>query len=229
MREVKFQSVYEQVLRKCALDPADAGFPADRQEFVADLIAQRCKEAWEYDFWPELVTVEARTPVAGLVAYTQTGQTQLGEVLGIWSAHPETSPDTAKSYSVVMTDAGAQIMDGSVSTTVYVKFRRLPPRFTRVAWDPTAGYAEGDIIYYATTGECYQAQTVSAVETWVKIGFPAIFESFVVLAAASDYLRECGQNKKADELEPRARDILEGQHMKTFGQQGQFRGAAVRV
>jgi hypothetical protein len=167
--------------------------------------------------------------VAGLVAYAQSGQTQFGEVMGIWSAHPETSPDTAKSYSVVMTADGAQIMDAAVATTVYMKFRRLPPRFTRVAWDPLAGYAAGDVMYWATTGECYQAQTVGGVETWVKLSFPAIFESFVVWAASSDYLREVGQNKKADELEARAMQYLEGQHMKTFGQQGQFRGAAVRV
>jgi len=225
MRLVTFKRVYDQVLRRVGLDPADAGFSAVRQEFVADAISMRCKEGWEWDFWPELSVVEERTPVSGLVAYEQSGQTQLGEVMGIWTANPETSPMTARSYAVVMTASGAQIMDTAVGATVFVKFRRRPSRFTRVAFDGAASYADGDLMYYATTGECYQAQS----SEWVMMPFPDLLEQFVVWTAAADYLRDTSQHEKADEHEGRGYELLEKQHQKTFAQQQMFRGAAVRV
>jgi len=136
---------------------------------------------------------------------------------------------TARSYAVVMTASGAQIMDTAVGATVFVKFRRRPSRFTRVAWVDGAGYSEGDLVYYATTGECYQASLVGSTETWVLVPFPEILEQFVVWTAAADYLRDTSQHEKADEHEGRGYELLEKQHQKTFAQQGMFRGAAVLV
>jgi hypothetical protein len=229
MRTVTFKSVYDQVMRMAGLDPADATFSAARQEFVADCITRRVREGWEYDLWPELMTVEARTPVAGLIAYEQSGQTQLGEVEGVYSANPETAANTARSLGFTMSAAGAQITDTAAPASVYLRFRRRPNRFTRVAWDAGAAYAEGDLVYYASTGECYQAVLDGTDEEWAWMAFPYILESFVVPAAAADYLRDCGQHERADELEARGYKQLEDRHDKTMSQQGMARRVNVRV
>jgi hypothetical protein len=229
MRTVTFKSVWEQVVRMCALDPDDTTLTSARQEMVADCITRRVREGWEYAPWPELCVIEERTPVSGLVAYAQSGKTVLGEVFGVWSADPRDNPDTAKQYAFEPAEDGIRILDTISGTTVWVHFRRVPARFTRVAYDAGVGYSEGDLVYYATTGECYQAAIVEAAETWELVSFPYILETFAVLAAASDVYRDMGQHEKADEIEPRAFKALEDQTIKSFGQQMQSRRMNVRI
>jgi len=229
MRTVTFKSVYEQVLRMCSLDPADATLSAARQEMVADAITRRVREAWEYAPWWELCVVEERTPVSNVVASEQSGQTVLGEVFGVWSADPRTYPDSAKEYAYQPTEDGIEIMDTITGSTVWVHFRRTPNRYTRTAYDAGASYTAGDLVYYATTGEVYQATLSGGTETWTLISFPYILEAPVVLLAAGDVYRNNGQHEKADELEARGMKALDDQVNKSFGQQGQSTRLRVRI
>jgi hypothetical protein len=230
MRTVTFKSVYSQVVRLCALDPADATFSAARQEMVADCINRRVREAWEYAAWPELCVMEERTPVSGLIAYAQSGQTVLGEVFAVWDKDPRVYPDTAKTYAFEPTENGIQILDTLSGSTVWLNYRRSPNKFTRAAFDAVAGYVLGDLMYYETNGECYQAtEDGNGSETWTLISFPYVIEQYVVLAAASDVYRDSAQHEKADELEARAVKAIEDQYDKTFGQQAQNRRISVKV
>ncbi len=229
MRTVQFKSVYEQVLRLCALDPDDTTFSAARQEMVADAITRRVKEAWEYAPWPELCVVEERTPVSGVVATEQSDQTVLGEVFGVWSADPRSSADSARSYAFEPTEDGIEILDDISGSTVWVHFRRVPNRFTRAEWDGDTTYRLGSLVYYPTNGETYQATLTDGAETWTLVSFPYILEAPVVLMAAGDVLRNNGQHEKADELEARGLKALDDQVLKTFGQQGMSTRMRVKV
>jgi hypothetical protein len=230
MRTVTFKSVYEEVVRLAGLDPDDSGFSAARQEFVADCINRRVRECWEYDFWPELCVTEARTMDANdVVAYEPTSEIALGEVEGVYDRDPFQYPDTAKRWEFVATENGIQVQDTSAATPVYVKYRRRPNRFTRVAWVEGTDYADGALIYYATTGECYQVQSVSGVLTWVWVAMPYVFSAAVVQLALADYLRNTGQTERADEAQALGYKALEDAHIRSIQQQGGVSRARVVV
>jgi hypothetical protein len=86
----------------------------------------------------------------------------------------------------------------------FVRFRTPAPRFTATPWNNTTSYAVGDRAYYTTTGEVYEClvahdnQAPTTDGTWVKVDFPAVYETFVVLAAYADALKDDGQLEKAE-------------------------------
>ena len=60
MRTVTFKSVFEQIVRRCGLDPAAADFSATRQEMFADFVNLRLRRFLEHAFWPEWMVCEER-------------------------------------------------------------------------------------------------------------------------------------------------------------------------
>lgn len=221
MRTVTFKSVYERVLRRVGIDPTTASLSADRQEFFADLINERVSQCWEYTFWPEVCESESRTPDANeLIAYEQTGQVALGEVMGVWNKDPQRYAGTAHELIFVMTADGIQLTDqnDNIPSTVYVQYRRRPNRFTRVAWDGGTTYYAGDEVFYGS--DCYQAVLVGVTETWNKVAFPYFLANAVVHGAAADYLRQDGQRERGDREDTLATEKLEDAVVKSGPQQG---------
>jgi len=221
MRTVTFKSVYERVLRRVGIDPDTANLTAGRQEFFADLVNERVRLGWEQTFWPELCETEERTPDANeMVGYDQADEIALGEVMGVWTSDPDRYPDAARGLAYVMTENGIQLTDEneSVPTKVWVKFRRRPNLFTRVAFDGAAAYSLGDLIFYVA--DCYQAVLEASVEVWLKVAFPFILENYVVHGAAADYLRQDGQTERAQVEDKLADAKLEDAVTKAGPQQG---------
>lgn len=227
MRSVTFKSVWRQVLRRCGLDPDDGTMTDARKEFFADLINGRIRLATEYAFWPELIATEQRTPVSGLIAYDQSGQTELGEVLSITNFDPNTH-DEVISYAFVPMATGVQINDEASPATVYVTFRRRPQVFTTEAFDGNTAYNEGDLVL-AADGCVWQVTITNNSYGWTRIDFPYIFERYAVLGATADYLAQDGQLEKSALEEARAQEELVAAHTRAFRQQGQCMRAQVVV
>ena len=58
MRTANFKLIMEKIFRGRGLDPA--GATENQKSTVADYITNRCKEGWEWAFWPEWTFMEER-------------------------------------------------------------------------------------------------------------------------------------------------------------------------
>lgn len=57
---ITVKKVYEDIVRLSGLDPSTAGLTATQNAVIAELINDRLQEAWEAEFWPDLLLVEQR-------------------------------------------------------------------------------------------------------------------------------------------------------------------------
>lgn len=80
-----------------------------------------------------------------------------------------------------------------VPDEVWIRFRPAAPRFTLAEWSAAAAYAAGDVCYYGADGNCYQAgapttgdNPAAAGGPWNAVGFPDMFQDYVVLAALAE-------------------------------------------
>lgn len=206
--------------------PGDERYNAQDGKYYTALVTNLNKrpDLYPATHWEEI------TALRPVLAFDPVDYTALGEVEGIYNNDPDLYPENTTRLSYVIAADGVLVNEASVGASVWVKFRRRPNKFTRVAWSGQGTYVEGDLVYFDTTGECYQAILDGAGdETWNQIDFPYLLEPFVVAAAAADYLRELGQAEKADAEEARAYKRLEEQYTRIFQQQGQMRRCIVRV
>ena len=82
-------------------------------------------------------------------------------------------------------------------TTAWLKFRKMPPQMTRVAYVGATTYA-ADALVYGSDGECYRSlagsntgHTPSSSPTWWAVQtFPEMFREYVVAAVHGDYVRD---------------------------------------
>jgi len=84
-----------------------------------------------------------------------------------------------------------------VPDKVWIRFRPIAPRFSLAEWSDSTEYARGDVCYYAADGNCYQASAPTTGETpgesgssWAAVGFPDMFQDFVVLACLAELQSE---------------------------------------
>lgn len=233
MRTVTFKSVFESVVHLVGLDPDTAAFSATQKARYVDHMNRRLGQAWEFDYWPELTTIEERTAVDLLIAYEQAGETKLGTVRNVY----ESDPAEGSSVGVVkfwLSAAGIQL-DTTAPEDAFVEFRLRPPEFTLVEWDGAVTYAADDVRYVAATGHCYtslQAANLNQDPTtetawWEQIEFPWIAREFVRMAAGADELRHKNNFELADAREADAWVELNRRHGVEFQQQKQTHTARV--
>lgn len=145
------------------------------------------------------------TPFMAYVSRDQTGMTPIGEVIRITQNDPEVVPTTPSVIPHAIRVQGIVPFAAVVPFAIYVEFRRRVPVFTSIAWNSGTAYVAGDLVYYATTGECYEAlqggtnqNPATQTAYWRKVDFPLVLANFVTRAAGSDILRSDGQTQKAD-------------------------------
>ena len=220
MRTVTYQSVIWGVAYKMGLDPR-INLNANVAAAINEYVNSRSRFAWEKMDWPEIVIIEARTPSSGLVAWKQSGQTLISDVFKVYRADPRTNPPPLDVY--FQTDQlGIHIgPTEQIGSTVYVKYRTLPPVFTSVQWVTGATYATGALVYcpsgpgLAGDGNVYQNLTgtnsgnpVGDATNWVLVPMPYFLSEYVKTAAFSDAQREDGQESKAAAEEQRSSGIV---------------------
>lgn len=219
MRTVPFKSIYYGVASRLGLTPNTTdGIDAARGAEIVQEINNWVQEGWDYDWWPEaMVTVERDVTTAAdsvrYVPYVETDEISIGSVLRLDEANPLVSgysnklPFTLNANGVVVNDAAPD--------SVFVQFRRRAPQFTHLEWDSGITYAIGDVVYYATAGECYIAivagkdkNPVAETTYWTKVDFPVWLRTFVLGIAYAYGLREQEQETTRIRAEDRAYDHL---------------------
>lgn len=187
----------------------DEVYYADADAYYVALQASTNKQPdTETDYWEEQDELDRYVP------WQLSGTTMIAEVKECWKTNPWIDLDAAYALPFEPSDNGVQ-MGEDAGTSVFLKFRTTPPRFTTTEWDSTVAYAEDDLSFLASTGECYRALQAGtdkdpATETdyWVKVDFPAIWRAAVVQGAYADWLEEDGQTEKALVAEKKFEKLL---------------------
>lgn len=135
----------------------------------------------------------------------------IGRIIGAYSEDP-TSVLRAKRLAWELGNGAVRVKN---SAETWLEYQEREPVFTSKEWDNTTSYAIDDLVYSATTGECYQAlQTNSGTAVtdsavWDKVDMPYMISEFVKLAAYADALREEGENTRlAERTDERAANVL---------------------
>lgn len=166
--------------------------------------------------WAEITGLDPYYP------YEPADAAAIGDMIGIFSKDPRENGDDVKSLAFSVQADGIWVHDDLRGTaTNWIRFRARPPEFTLVEWNSGTTYSEGDVVYVDATGECYQAAyDDTGAEVWVKLDMPWVLADFIVRGAAADYLREQGNEDRAEREEAGAREALEREHTRVFAQQG---------
>ncbi len=166
---------------------------SDDAELFKGFISRRLREAWEGNFWPELMVIEERTITSKTIPYAESGKSDLGEVQRITDADPQTTYSLTD-YEFSLTSAGFNIPGyNSTATSLWVTYRKQAPALTGSNWS-AGSYSSGDQVYHTTLGDFYdqEGSVSTALEPpsspWVRVDFPWIFKSYVERAAAADML-----------------------------------------
>lgn len=154
------------------------------------------------------------TDVPRTIALEQAGETVIGDVIGITDADPY---GTTAAVELAYTLIGDEIrVERGTGDSVWVRFTTPAPEFTSEEWVTATQYAAGDLVYYATTGECYKAlrdnssvQPEGNAADWELVEFPKILAEHVKAGAVADALREDENFTKANAMEARAEDALD--------------------
>jgi hypothetical protein len=213
MRELTFNHFFERFVPVIGRSPEE--FPAgstDGERHCAAMTAA-VRAAYEYAFWPEILVIEERTPDSeGVVLQEEAGETRIDTVQGFFLTEED-----ARSFSRML--PACRIPEGWLLSTaeaaVWVRYRPVAPRFTRVKWDNTKIYAANDVAFLETNGRCYRALRETQgdypeTETadWAEEPFPGYFETVVLYAAAAAHWRYERQWSEAGEQQRLADDAL---------------------
>ena len=189
MRAVK----YDLVLRGAAETAGRvySNLLADEADLFRGFISRRLREAWESQYWPELMVIEERTVSASdTFPLTATDKTDIGEVFRVTDADPRETYKF-KTYDFNLTSTGINIPNISTTATVWVEFRKRAPMLTGSAW-ASGSYSSGTQVYHSTEGDFFENSSTTSAEPaaspWVKVEIPEIFKPYLEWAAAADML-----------------------------------------
>lgn len=186
---------YKEVLRGAAENSGRifSVLSGDDAELFRGFISRRLKEAWEAQYWPELMVVEERTIASKLIPYSETGKDDIA------SAQRITDADPRQTYKLV--DYNFSLVAGGVSipsysadpTTLWVSYRKKAPILNGDNW--AAGtYAAGAQVYHTTLGDFYDQGDSSSTalepdaSPWERVDIPWVFSTYLQRAAAADML-----------------------------------------
>ena len=206
MRELTFKTMFGAFLPMIGRDMADFPVGSVDAERHCTAINAALRIAYGHEFWPEILTIEERTPDAdNVVAQFEDGETEIDTMQGLFSTETD-----ARAFSRML--PAARIPEGWMLQTAYdsvwARFRPVAPRFTMRRWDAEVSYSANDPVYFEASGKCYKALQASAGQSpetsptyWEEQSFPGFFEVYVQIAAAADHWRFERQWSQAGEMQ----------------------------
>jgi hypothetical protein len=213
-----FLQLYNRVLRLMEYDPAVWPGSAAQQEHVASTIEWRARMAWEKTMWSRIVQLDefAITTDSDGAKYVPygTGITQLVAVWNVYSRNPRVTRNHGR-LSFLLSNRGVELSN-LAGSAVWIEYRPRHLRFTREAYASGSTYAADDVVYDASSGECYRslagANTGNAVTDatkWEKQAVPEFLAEYICRASFADLLRNDGRGERADIEEARAEFEIE--------------------
>lgn len=199
MITVPYKQVLEEIARHWA-DLAPSDISADKASSIAIMFSTALEMCWEYHDWPETVRTEERTPVSRVIAYDQTGLTLIHNAYAVYETDPKAiATKRAVELPWEPNEEGILILK-TWETTAWVTFQKTPPTFAGTAWAADATYVAGQLVYYATTGQCYKAKTDLAANilptvtaSWELQSIPAVLKQAAVQGAVAGLARSGGE------------------------------------
>lgn len=229
MKTVSYKSVRDAVAARMGLDAA-VNLLANQRVVLAEYISSAVRVGWEFFDWPEVMAVEERTPVSGVISLTQAGETEIGQVSGIFWEDPRVD-SREREVAFELNEDGILITDrdwmDNGSSTVWVRFKTVPPVFSSADYVAGTAYAAGDVVFYGS--ECYMAlsATTGNLPTngtyWARQEMPYFLSEFVKVQAYAETLSEDGQVDKANYNFSRAEGLLIVAMDNAWMRQGQVR------
>jgi hypothetical protein len=172
---------------------------------------------------------EAPEDALPYIPMIQIGQTPIRNVIAVYAGKPSEYALTQK-LEFVITDKNIVIIDENyVSGPVYVEFSIPQPRFTSTAFSASTAYVEGDLVYYNTTGDCYEAlqdttgNLPANEEFWLRHRIPSFLADYLKFYALAETLSEDGQMDKANYQFTRAEGILQQRMDDAWLRKGEIR------
>jgi len=211
-RTVTYDRFLNRVAPLTGVQKADLN--ADDKLSLLSFFNKAIRNIWEYARWPDVCTIETRTPSSNVIAWAQSGQTAIESVFAIWDVDPHgtTAPDLQK-YDII-TSGVKLVGDDATTSAVYVWYRHQVPDYYGDTYSASTTYAIGDQVWYATTGDYYVniAASTGTVPTntsfWTRLTIPFRFVDYCVQATYADWLRADGQAQKAAIHDGAAEDAL---------------------
>ena len=157
---VKFRDVLVSIARRCSQYANGAIEDAISADLV-DLFNSAMKYAWEFYPWPEANVLTEETilahPDASAARYVpRSNETRtLATVHEVWSSDPRVMTTAASRVSHRKEADGLYFADVSLSS-VWVRYRPSPPRYTDQVYSASATYGTGDLAL-ASDGHVYKS------------------------------------------------------------------------
>lgn len=170
--------------------------------------------------------------------FDQEDQTAIGDIRGLYSAHPLRSTDYEGIDHLTM-DNKAWVRDAWAH--VYVDFRRRRPDLTGDDYNAASAYSEGDQVYWdndgAIEGNLYRANDeVAAGETptstpdvWDVVEIPKFLQAYLAWSAASKFLVGDGADERKAMFEATAEGYLQLEADNVYRQQSQVPAISPRT
>ena len=186
---------YKEVLRGAAETSGRifSVLSGDDAELIKGFVSRRLKEAWESQFWPEIMVVEQRTISSRLIPYEESGKADLVHIQRVTDADPRQTKSLVTYEFDLNADGLSVPSHSSDSASLWVTHRKRAPILTGSNWK-SGTYSSGDQVYHTGLGDFYdQAGTISTSleppsSPWARVDIPWIFSSFLQRAAAADML-----------------------------------------
>jgi hypothetical protein len=170
------------------------------------------------------------------IALEQTGETKIGDVIGVWSKSPLVWRN-AQQLEYTLTTNGVRVV--SNVDFAWVEFKLKTPTLVGDTFSTSATYtANLDQVYYRSSGnpatypgnmyDCVTTTSAgdspeSASSKWSAVNIPRIFQRYLERGAYADYLVSDGQSEKAMMEDSKAEQMLAELRYRVGGTQNQVR------
>lgn len=210
------------------LEP-DENLAPNQAAALADYIRMTYALAYEWYEWPEAVVNEKRLPVDQVIEWSEGGDTDtFGTVFSVTEKHPlkEKNPIGVKFR---LGSEGIYLPSTHATTEVYVNYRVPAPDFTSAEYAAGTAYAAGETVYYATTGECYEARQATTgnlptdANNWKLLPLLSVIADATVQGALSEAMAEEGQHTAGQTMDAKFEGYLEHELDRLIRQSGQSR------
>lgn len=136
----------------------------------------------------------------------QSGETVMGEVLGVFYDDPRASR-RAKRVEWQLSERGVEACGAAAPKEPWVLFRRRAPEWEGEEWDAAETYAAGEQVWWgsdfyacATATSAGESPGTEAAK-WSKLEFPEVLRVVVVAGAYADWMRTEGADAEVVGME----------------------------
>ena len=169
------------------------------------------------------------------VAYEQSGETKIGDVVGVYDKSPRAWRD-AVSVDYQLSPNGIQVLEDN-RDTVWIEFKTKTPVLVGDTFSTSATYtANVDQVYFRGSTSSYPGNMYDCIVTttagqspqttaasWSVVNIPRIFQRYLERGAFADYLISTGQSEKAMAEDAKAEQLMTELRYKVGATQNQVR------